>query len=131
MGAGPALGLVGGEVGAAENRLGFGEDGIAAGGGRVVTDAGLAYVADYTGGLRIYRASGPDTSLVGVLPATGFERIVDLAIDPSSGRAYIAAMSGGLQVVDITDPTAPALHSSLPFPEQVSSVAVIDRWAMM
>ena len=93
---------------------------------RVVTDAGLAYVADYTGGLRIYRASGPDTSLVGVLPATGFERIVDLAIDPSSGRAYIAAMSGGLQVVDITDPTAPALHSSLPFPEQVSSVAVID-----
>lgn len=93
---------------------------------RVVIHEGLAYVADYTGGLRIYRASGPDTSLVGVLPATGFDRIVDLAVDPPSGRAYLAAMSGGLQVVDISDPSAPALLASLPFSEQVSSVAVID-----
>ncbi|HEU5310019.1 MAG TPA: FlgD immunoglobulin-like domain containing protein, partial [Candidatus Eisenbacteria bacterium] len=93
---------------------------------RVVTHAGYAYVADYTGGLRVYRAAGNDTSLVGVLPATGFERFVDVALDPPRGRAYLAAMSGGLLTVDVSNPSAPALLSSLPLSEQVSAVQVID-----
>ncbi|HET9252123.1 MAG TPA: FlgD immunoglobulin-like domain containing protein [Candidatus Eisenbacteria bacterium] len=93
---------------------------------RVAVHAGYAYVADYTGGLRIYRAAGSDTSLVGALPVTGFTRVMDVALDPPRGRAYLAGMSGGLLVADVSDPSAPALLASMPFPEQVSSVAVVD-----
>lgn len=93
---------------------------------RVAIDAGLAYVADHTGGLRIYRADGPDTSLVGVLPASGFARVLDLALDPPRARAYLAAMTGGLLVVDVSDPSAPALLATVPFPDPVSAVAVVD-----
>jgi hypothetical protein len=93
---------------------------------RVVHDAGYAYVADYTGGLRIYRAQDSDTSLVGVLPAPPFGRIVDVALDPPRRRAYLAAMAGGLEVVDISDPSAPALLATLLLADQVSAVAVID-----
>src|SRR6185503_21389766 len=35
---------------------------------RVVTAGGYAYVADYLGGLRVYRSGVSDSSLVGVLP---------------------------------------------------------------
>jgi hypothetical protein len=93
---------------------------------RVAIHQGYAYVADYVGGLRVYRADGPDTSLVGVLPVSGFSRVVDVALDPPRGRAYLAAMSGGLQIVDISDPSSPALLSSHPLSDQVSAVAVID-----
>src|SRR6266850_194813 len=74
---------------------------------RVAWSAGLAYVADYTGGLRVYRAGGSDTSLVGVLPLGTTTRVVDIALDPPRHRAYLAAGSDGLQIVDIADPAAP------------------------
>lgn len=93
---------------------------------RIVIHAGYAYVADYLGGLRVYRADGPDTSLVGVLPAPPFGRVVDLALDPPRGRAYLATMAGGLQVVDISNPAAPSLLSTFPLADQASAVAVVD-----
>ncbi|TMQ63882.1 MAG: hypothetical protein E6K79_09650 [Candidatus Eisenbacteria bacterium] len=93
---------------------------------RVAWSAGLAYVADYTGGLRIYRADGSDTSLVGVLPLGSSTRVVDIALDPPRHRAYLAAGSQGLQIVDTTDPSAPALLSALPLPGLASAVAVVD-----
>ena len=91
---------------------------------RVAWSAGYAYVADYTGGLRVYRAEGPDTSLVGVLPAGGSARVVDLAIDPVRNLVYLAAGSAGLQVVDIADPSSPSMLGSLPLPGLTSAVAV-------
>jgi hypothetical protein len=93
---------------------------------RVQWDSGLAYVADYTGGLRVYRAAGSDTSLVGMLPPTPGARVVDLALDLVSRRAYLASGSVGLQIVDITDPGNPVLLSTLPLQNLVSAVAVAD-----
>lgn len=91
---------------------------------RVAWQAGLAYVADYTGGLRIYRASGPDTSLVGVLPVSATDRIVDLALDGSRSLAYLAAGFGGLWVVDVSDPSSPAFAGSLAVSGFASAVAI-------
>ena len=93
---------------------------------RVAWSAGLAYVADYTGGLRVYRADGSDTSLVGVLPLGASTRVIDIALDPPRHRAYLAAGSQGLQIVDITDPAAPTLLSALALPGLASAVAVVD-----
>ena len=93
---------------------------------RVAWSAGLAYVADYTGGLRVYRADGADTSLVGVLPLGANTRVVDIALDPPRKRAYLASGSQGLQVVDITDPSAPSLLSTLTLAGLASAVAVVD-----
>ncbi|HEY6221098.1 MAG TPA: hypothetical protein VIX13_01055, partial [Candidatus Eisenbacteria bacterium] len=93
---------------------------------RVAWSAGLAYVADYTAGLRVYRADGADTSLVGVLPLGASTRVVDIALDPPRHRAYLAAGSQGLQIVDITDPAAPTLLSALSLPGLASAVAVVD-----
>ena len=91
---------------------------------RVAWRAGLAYVADYTGGLRIYRASGADTSLVGTLLVSATDRVVDLALDPSRSLAYLAAGSGGLQIVDVSNPSSPTLAASLPVSGNASAVAL-------
>jgi len=57
---------------------------------RVVTAGGYAYIANYLGGLRIYRSGVSDTSLVGVLPTTPAAGVLDLAVDAAHGRAYLA-----------------------------------------
>ncbi|HEX7076811.1 MAG TPA: FlgD immunoglobulin-like domain containing protein [Candidatus Eisenbacteria bacterium] len=94
---------------------------------RVVVDAGLAYVADYSGGLRIYRAGGADSSLVGVLPEIGNARAVDVALDPSRSLAYLASGPGGLEIVDVRDPAAPARITSLVLPGLASAVTVAGQ----
>ncbi len=93
---------------------------------RVVYDAGLAYVADYTGGLRIYRAGSPDTSLVGVMPLSGNSHAYDLALDPARHLVYLAAGTAGIVVVDVTDPTAPTNPGSLLLPGITVAVSAID-----
>jgi len=94
---------------------------------RVAWESGYAYVADYTGGLRIYRAAEPDTGLVGALAPSGGARVVDLALDPSRGLVYLASFSAGLQIASIADPSAPSLVGTLVLPgRQVSAVAVAD-----
>ncbi|HEU4725906.1 MAG TPA: FlgD immunoglobulin-like domain containing protein [Candidatus Eisenbacteria bacterium] len=93
---------------------------------RVVMNGGLAYVADYTGGLRIFRAGGADTSLVGVLPPLGSARPVDLALDAAQSRLYLASGPAGVEVVDIADPASPQRLGSLVLPGLASAVAVID-----
>lgn len=93
---------------------------------RIAWNGGYAYVADYTGGFRIYRADGADTSLVGVLPLGPGGRVVDVALDPPRRRAYLASGSQGLQVVDVGNPAAPSLLGSLALPGLASAVAVID-----
>lgn len=93
---------------------------------RVVAAGGYAYVADYSGGLRVYRSGIADSSLVGVLPTTPSGRVLDLAVDPARKRAYLAASSDGLQVVDLSDPAAPALLGTLPLQERAATVAIVD-----
>lgn len=93
---------------------------------RVVWSAGYAYVADYTGGFRIYRADGIDTSLVGAFSTGSNPNVVDVAIDAPRKRAFLAAGSQGLQIVNVADPSAPALLGSLTLPGLASAVAVID-----
>lgn len=91
---------------------------------RVVASDGLAYVADYSGGLRIYRAAGPDTSLVGVLPGPTSDLIVDLALDPVRHLVYLAAGAGGLQIVDVANPSAPLIIAAWPVSGLASAVAL-------
>ena len=93
---------------------------------RVVTAGGYAYVADYLGGLRVYRSGVSDTSLVGVLPTTLASGVLDLAVDAAHGRAYLASSTSGLQVVDISDPASPTLLATLPLTERAFTVAVVD-----
>ncbi len=93
---------------------------------RVARSDGYAYVADYTGGLRIYRADGSDTSLVGAVALGPSSRSVDIALDPPRKRAYLASGSQGLQIVDVSNPSAPSLLATLPLPGLASAVAVID-----
>lgn len=93
---------------------------------RVAWSAGYAYVADYTGGLRIYRAGGADSSLVGALAFGPNTPVVDVALDAAHGRAYLAAGTQGLQIVDVSNPAAPSLLGSLALPGLASAVAVVD-----
>ncbi|HKQ19791.1 MAG TPA: FlgD immunoglobulin-like domain containing protein [Candidatus Eisenbacteria bacterium] len=91
---------------------------------RVVVSDGLAYVADYSGGLRIYRVAGSDTSLVGVLPGAPSELVVDLALDPVRQLVYLAAGAGALQIVSVADPSAPVAIAAVPVPGLASAVAL-------
>jgi hypothetical protein len=93
---------------------------------RLVVNGGFVYVADYGGGLRIYRAGGADTSLVGVVPPQASGRAVDLALDVSTSRIYLASQSSGLEVIDVADPFAPVRRGSLVLPGLASAVTVLD-----
>lgn len=93
---------------------------------RVVVRNGLAYVADYTGGLRIFRAAGPDTGLVGTLPPLANGRTVDLAVDASGTLVYLASGAGGLEVVDVSDPASPQRVGSFTPPGLASAVAILN-----
>ncbi len=74
---------------------------------RVAQSGGYAYVADYSGGLRIYRTGGSDSTLVGVLPALPNGNVYDLALDPARHLAFLASGSAGVEIVDVTDPSSP------------------------
>lgn len=93
---------------------------------RVAYDRGYAFVADYTGGLRVYRASGADTALVGVLPPAPGSRVYDIALDRTRKLACLAAGTAGVQVVDVSDPSAPVLLGSATPPGRTLCVAVVD-----
>ena len=93
---------------------------------RVAYDAGYAYLADYNAGLRVYRADPADTSLVGLLVGGVNDHVFDVALDALLHRAYLAAGSGGLQVVDITDPTSPVLVGALSLTGSTVAVAVVN-----
>ena len=54
-------------------------------------------------------------------------RAVDVAI--AGGHAYIAALFGGLRVVDVSDPANPAVVAVHPTPGQASGVAVAGNYA--
>jgi len=49
---------------------------------------------------------------------------MDLALDPSRSLAYLAAGPGGLQVVDVSNPSSPTLAGSLPVSGNASAVAI-------
>ncbi len=92
---------------------------------RVAAANGFAYVADYTGGFRAYHVGDADTSLVGQTPGSLNSRAVDIALDPTLPLAYMASGAAGLEIVRITDPSAPVVVSSIPLPGQASAVAVV------
>ena len=93
---------------------------------RVVSANGFAYVADFTGGFRVYHVSGADTSLVGQAPGGVNSRAVDIALDPTLPLAYMASGAAGLEIVKIADPSAPVVVSSIPLPGQASAVTVAE-----
>jgi hypothetical protein len=93
---------------------------------RVLIDSGLAYVADYTGGLRVYRVAPVDTSLVGVLPLPGNARVYDLALDTQRRLVYLAAGTAGVVVVNVADPSNPAVAGTAVLPGLTVTVAAID-----
>jgi len=52
--------------------------------------------------------------------------VLDLAVDPVRKRAYLAASSDGLQIVDVSDPASPAVLGTLPLTERAAAVAIVD-----
>jgi hypothetical protein len=92
---------------------------------RVAAANGFAYIADYTGGFRAYHVGDADTSLVGQTLGGLNSRAVDIALDPTLPLAYLASGAAGLEVVKITDPSAPVLVSSIPLPGLASAVTVV------
>jgi hypothetical protein len=82
-------------------------------------------VADYRGGLRIYRAGSPDTSLVGSLPPSPGAAAFDLALDAARHVLYLASGIAGVEVVDVTDPAAPARIAGVPLSGDARCVAAI------
>jgi hypothetical protein len=92
---------------------------------RVIWDEGLAYVADYSGGLRIYRAGSADTSLVGAFPLAGNSRAYDVALDRVRRLAYVASGTGGLAILNVAIPASPALEGTLSFPGGTVGVSVL------
>ena len=86
-------------------------------------------MADYTGGLRVYRAGSADTSLVGVLAPSGNARVYDISLDRVRHVAYLASGTGGLTVVDVADPASPVPLASVTAPALPGitvAVSVID-----
>ncbi|HET7496821.1 MAG TPA: FlgD immunoglobulin-like domain containing protein [Candidatus Eisenbacteria bacterium] len=92
---------------------------------RVAVKNGLAYVANYSGGLRIYRAGGGDSSLVGVAPPSGNARPVDVAVDPALPLVYLASGPAGLEVVQVGDPAAPIPVATLTLAGSASAVTQV------
>lgn len=93
---------------------------------RIVLNGGYAYVADYTGGLRVFRAAGADTSLVGVLPPIGSARPVDLALDAAQSLLYLASGPAGIEIVDVANPANPLRIGSLAVPGLASAVSIVN-----
>ncbi len=77
----------------------------------VAVDAGHAFVADYGGELRILAARAGQGAMAELasLPLIGSPRGVAVA----DGRAYVACDYDGLEIVDVSDPAAPALLGSI------------------
>jgi hypothetical protein len=92
---------------------------------RVILDGGLAYAADYTGGLRIYRGNPADSSLVGVLPSVGIGRTYDLALDAPRKLLYLASGTAGLEVVDVANAAAPSRVATAPVTGLARCVAAV------
>ncbi|HYJ33443.1 MAG TPA: FlgD immunoglobulin-like domain containing protein, partial [Candidatus Binatia bacterium] len=92
---------------------------------RVAVKNGLAYVADYSGGLRIYRAGGSDSSLVGMAPPSGNGRPVDVAVDAALPLVYLASGPSGLEVVQVGNPAAPIPVATLTLSGSASAVAQV------
>lgn len=80
------------------------------------------FVALGEAGLAIFELEGLGAASVpvGTLDTPGEARRLTV----SEGRAYIAAKLGGLQIVDISNPAAPALISTLALPDEAWDVAV-------
>ena len=93
---------------------------------RIAWDAGLVYAADYTGGLRIYRAGSADTSLVGTLALSGNARAYDISLDRVRHIAYLASGTGGLMIVNVADTAAPTPLATLPLPGNTIAVSAVD-----
>ncbi|MGE5180219.1 MAG: FlgD immunoglobulin-like domain containing protein [Bacteroidota bacterium] len=91
---------------------------------RVAVRDGLAYVADYTGGLRIYRNAPGDSSLVGTSPSVGNARPTDIAVDPVLPLVYMASGPVGLEIVRVGNPAAPVPVASVTVPGLASAVTV-------
>jgi hypothetical protein len=76
----------------------------------VDVENGIVVVANDTN-LRVIDATSPGSaSAVGLLPLSG--QIID--VDLANGFAVVAAYTGGVHIVDVRTPSAPAVSASLP-----------------
>lgn len=80
---------------------------------------GLAYTVDVA--MRTYDITDvTNPSFRGMIDISGYG--FDVLV--GNGRAYVAGESGGLQIIDATEPTTPVLFGSWPAPLLVSCVAL-------
>jgi len=94
----------------------------------VIVEAGIAYVADGSGGLKILDVTDPNSiSELSSIAATGSARDVDLV----DGIAYVAVGSQGLDIFDVNDPLNPIFLSNYQSPFFTAGVSVDDQKAYL
>ena len=87
----------------------------------VVVQAGIAYIADGAGGLKILDVSDPQSVVeLSAIATTGTARDIEM-ID---GIAYIAVGSYGLDLIDVRDPSNPIFMSNYQSPFFATGVSV-------
>ena len=94
----------------------------------VLVDAGIAYVADGRGGLKILNVSDPNSvSELSAIATTAPARDVDVV----DGIAYVAVGSQGLDIFDVSDPSNPVFLSNYQSPFFTAGVSVDDDKAYL
>ena len=87
-----------------------------------------AYIADYTGGLRIINVSDPSQpEAVGNIDTPG--DALDVVV--RNGYAFIADWTNGLQIVDISDPSNPSNAGNQDTPGNANGVTIVGEYAYL
>ncbi len=87
---------------------------------------GLAWVADGSGGLRVFEVSNPRNPVeLGALDTPGSAS----AVEERNGIAYVADDSSGLRVIDVSEVSTPEELGALDTPGRALDVSVVDELA--
>ncbi|MCP4123779.1 MAG: hypothetical protein GY751_18680, partial [Bacteroidetes bacterium] len=94
----------------------------------VTVSNGIAFVADWDGGLQVIEISNSVTpEIIGSVDTPGAASGVTV----SNGMAFVADMSCGLQVIDISNPATPEVIGSVDTPDDANGVTVSDGKAFV
>lgn len=96
-------------------------------------DRPYLYVANKEAGLRVYDVSSPDTpALVANIPVSAFDTLDVMNLSQKDTRLYIALgntftnpQSGGMAIVDVTDPLAPVVTDTYVVPASRSGAGIV------
>lgn len=103
----------------------------------VAVTGDLAYVADGDNGFLVVDISDPNGVEIISFKSTVNKSLLtpgsaqNVAVDDSRPYVYVADASGGLQVIDVSDPESPFIAGSVPTAGTAYDVAVEGNWAII